>query len=219
MLDEAFGRGLGGRSYWAMWQSENPEYGDGRIRSYLVDLFDRRMRRIDGLERKISEYVKAYRDQKQIFRWERAADALLASFGPGITDREFFWEPIPARTYKALMSRSRAKFQGQASRDVSPRVIKDCLDSICRAAAIIDFHSRGGEMDLGCSETARLIRAAGGGDDEIQMLYAAVSSFCTYKNSQAQQAVYRRFSRKYGKGEDGDDWMDDHFEEYEDACS
>jgi hypothetical protein len=104
---------LGERSYWSIWLKEYPQYkpNSPEIRRYLAKLFDERMLRIDNLEDKLKKYVKIYYTlpKKEFIPYERNKAALLGSFGPEITDRNFFWEPIPARTYKAIISRNRAR--------------------------------------------------------------------------------------------------------------
>lgn len=115
MLDECrLNEDLGNRSYWAIWLKEYPQYRPNSlaIKRYLAELFDRRMQRIDGLEDKLKNYVQVYTAALDLYPCERIASAVLAAFGPGITDRNFFWEPIPARTYKAVISRNRARTQG-----------------------------------------------------------------------------------------------------------
>lgn len=214
---------LGDRSYWSIWLKEYPQYkpNSPEIRRYLAKLFDERMSRIDNLEDKLEKYVKIYDMLSDLIPYERNKAALLGSFGPEITDRNFFWEPIPARTYKAIISRNRARSQGQITTEASSSVLKDCLDSICRAAAIITTHSSGyslndsiNALNLSNTHTAKILYNLGCKDNEyVNNLYIAVSAFCTAQNEKAMTTVTNKFEQKYGD----EMWGDEYYEEYRKA--
>lgn len=222
MLDESMHNkasgDLGDRSYYAVWKQEFPQYADPeRLKAYLARLFDRYVTGLDGIDGKLKAFTTAYGNSSGI-PYNRAVASLLAAFGPDeLTNRNYFWEPIPARVYRAIVSRNRAKAQGQVSREVSPKVLKDCLDAICRSASIIEVHDAEMLPALRRTETYRKLAAECGNrtlaDTLVQDLYLAFSSFTTFENGNAYDAVSDRLAAKYS-GESELDALENHFDEF-----
>lgn len=223
MLDEAFGQqqGLGDRSYYAVWRKEYPEYADPQsLKEYLVRLFDEHVAKtVPDLCKKLKTFAEVYDRMADSLPYDRMAGALLEAFGPsGLTDRQAFWQPIPAKVYKAMVSRHRDVFFGKTSRGVSPSVLKDCLDTICRSVTIVGTLQ---DMDssLVRSKTYQLaIRKCGLTPDQaaeaVCDMFTAFSSFSTIENGKAYDSVYDRIYAKY-KDEDKDDILDNHFDEFQ----
>lgn len=198
-------------SYLKYWKDSSPKNSLNAICRELSENFDRRLIEVFGSLENVQKIIeeKVLPEINNLKSWD--VRDIVDEYFLECADRKSWWDLIPDQVYKAIVSRSRATFQGKLSRGVSKKTIYDCLDKICKDTVILYLQSTSKYLEkiLTMSKTYKAV---------LNAVRREIKSDASYTDiSILMKSVFECVSSYIDKTNTGDNADDDSGREFDPA--